>query len=53
MRGRRSFGALVGLAMIGLGVLILLAMVLPAGFWWVVFGLGLIGGGWGCCRRRW
>ena len=53
MRGRRPLGALIGLAMIGLGVLILLAMVLPAGFWWFVLGLGLIGGGWGCCRRRW
>ena len=53
MRGQRPFGVLLGLAMIGLGVLILLAMLLPAGVWWFLLALGLLGGGFGCCRRRW
>ena len=34
-----------GLAAIGLGVVILLALVLPAGFWWFLCGAALIGFG--------
>ena len=40
--GRRF---LWGCAAIGLGVLILLALILPPGFWWFLGGAALIGFG--------
>jgi len=52
MRGWRSFGGLIGFLMIVLGVLILFAMLLPAGFWWFLFGVALIAGGYCCANRR-
>jgi len=45
MRKRRSGGSLIGLAAVVLGLVILLSMVLPAGFWWFMLGVGLICGG--------
>jgi len=41
-RGRRC---LWGLVAIILGVMILLALVLPSGFWWFLAAAVLIGGG--------
>lgn len=43
MRWGRRF--IFGFAAIGLGVVILLALVLPAGFWWFLCGAALIGFG--------
>ena len=48
-RGRR---VVFGLAAIGLGFVILLALILPAGFWWFLCAAALIGFGIGylrCC----
>ena len=39
-RGRRCFW---GCGEIAAGVVILMALVLPAGFWWFLLGVGLIG----------
>jgi len=39
-RGR--LGCVLGAALIVIGVLIILSMLLPSGFWWLVLGLGLI-----------
>ena len=44
--------ALFGFALIVFGVLILFAMLLPAGFWWFIFGVALIAGGFCCANRR-
>ncbi len=52
MRGWRSFGGLIGFLMIVLGVLIVFAMLLPAGFWWFIFGISLIVAGFCCANRR-
>ena len=41
MRWGRRF--LWGCTAIGAGVVILLALILPAGFWWFLFGAALIG----------
>ncbi len=32
----------VGRCIIGLGVLIILALILPGGFWWFILGVALI-----------
>ncbi len=41
MRWGRRF--LWGCIAIGMGIFILLALLLPAGFWWFLLGAGLIG----------
>ena len=51
MRRGRPYGGALGFALIVLGILILLAMVLPSGFWWFLFGMALICGGCWMCRR--
>ena len=40
-RGRHAQNTF-GLILIALGVLIILSMVLPAGFWWLALGVGLV-----------
>ena len=52
MRRGRPLGALIGFLMIVLGVLILFTMLLPAGFWWFMFGVALIACGFCCANRR-
>ena len=52
MRKWRPLGAAIGFVMIVLGVLILFAMLLPAGFWWFMFGVALIASGFCCANRR-
>jgi uncharacterized membrane protein HdeD (DUF308 family) len=52
MRRGRPIGALCGFLMIVLGVLILFAMLLPAGFWWFMFGVALIVSGFCCANQR-
>ena len=39
---RRGSGCILGVASIVIGVLIILAMVLPSGFWWLILGAALI-----------
>ena len=41
-RGRPGFN-LMSLVMVFVGILIILALVLPSGFWWFILGAGLIG----------
>ena len=52
MRGWRPLGAMIGFLMIVVGVLILFAMLLPAGFWWFLIGVSLIVSGFCCANRR-
>ena len=52
MRRWRPLGAMIGFLMVVLGVLILFAMLLPAGFWWCLFGVCLIASGFCCLNRR-
>ena len=42
MRRRGRVGCIFGGALIVFGVLIILSMLLPSGFWWLILGLGLI-----------
>jgi len=49
-RGRKTGNPLGGL-MIAAGVLILMSLVLPEGFWWFLLGMGLICCGFWCCRH--
>ena len=44
---RRGWGrrCLLGCCAIGLGAVILLALIVPAGFWWFLAGAALIAGG--------
>ena len=42
MRGRRPWPNTLGLICVALGVLVILSMVLPSGFWWLLLGIGLI-----------
>ena len=42
---RRGRCGLLGFAAVGIGVLILLALVLPSEFWWFFLAAGLIGAG--------
>ncbi len=51
MRRGRVNGNLLGLILIAAGATILLAMVLPAGFWWFILGMALIVCGCWLCRR--
>lgn len=52
MRGKRpgSLGPL-SILLIVLGVLIILALVLPSGFWWLLLGVVMIVLGLQLCRR--
>lgn len=43
--GRRPCGPLSGWIAIAVGVLILLGMLLPSGFWWILCAAALICGG--------
>lgn len=52
MRRGRPFGGAVGFILIVIGVVIVLAMVLPPGFWWFIFGMALIAAGFCCANRR-
>ena len=52
MRRGRPFGGLPGFLMIVIGVLILLAMLLPASFWWFIIGVALIACGFYCVNKR-
>ena len=45
MRWHHPILKLIGIAMIVVGMLILFARVLPAGFWWFCVGAGLVAGG--------
>jgi len=50
---RRGFcGRLAAFLCIVVGVVILFAMVLPAGFWWFLLGVALIVAGFYCANRR-
>ncbi len=53
MRGRNHRGGLGPFCtcLIILGVLIILALVLPSGFWWLMLGVVLIVLGMQLCRR--
>lgn len=42
---RRNAWNLWGLIAIGAGVVIILSIVLPTSFWWIVLAVALIGGG--------
>ena len=42
MRKGRPAQGLIGLILVALGILIILWMILPSGFWWLVLGIGLI-----------
>ncbi len=42
MRRRHERGNVIGYAAIGIGVLILLSLILPRGFWWFALGAALI-----------
>ena len=50
---RRGRCGLWGLAAIGLGLIILLALILPSEFWWFFLAAGLIGLGIWCLRCCW
>ena len=42
MRKRHSGGGLVGLVMLLVGIIIIMALILPTGFWWFILGAVLI-----------
>ena len=42
MGRRRRPRLLLGVFLIAVGAIIILSMILPAGFWWFILGLGLI-----------
>jgi uncharacterized membrane protein len=42
---RRNGLQIIGITSIALGILILLAILLPSGFWWIVLAIALIVGG--------
>jgi fatty acid desaturase len=43
-KGRKGLN-IIGIISIALGILILLAILLPSGFWWIVLAIALIVGG--------
>lgn len=45
MRRRGRGGCVLGIIAIAAGVLIILAMLLPTGFWWLALGAALIAAG--------
>ena len=47
MRGGRN--RVCGCISIGIGIVILLALILPTNFWWFFLGAALICGGYGLC----
>ena len=47
---RKSPCSIIAIAAIAAGVIIILAMVLPAQFWWYVLAVALICGGIWLCR---
>ena len=51
MRRRGPYPFSFGCAMIALGIVILLALVLPSKFWWFLAGAGLVAIG-VCLSRR-
>lgn len=42
MRRRRSVHNNFGMILVALGVLIILWLILPSGFWWLALGIGLV-----------
>lgn len=50
MYKRRRWRHWIGIFCIAAGILIILGMVLPAGFWWFVLGVILIAAGIWCIR---
>lgn len=52
MRRPCRHGNLLGYVLIALGLIILLSMFLPAGFWWFVLGTGFLCAGLALVRRR-
>ncbi len=51
MRRGRPVQNVIGIVMVLLGVFILLAMILPSGFWWIILAIGLIILGFNWARR--
>ena len=47
---KRPTQNLMGILLLTIGILILIAKILPAGVWWVLIALGLIGLGLHWCR---
>ena len=52
MRRWRPAGAVLGFLMLVLGVLIVFALLLPAGFWWFLLGDVLLACGFCGANRR-
>ena len=50
MYNRRRIRCLLGIFCIVVGILIILRMILPAGFWWFILGVALIAAGVWCVR---
>ncbi len=50
---RKHCGSLLGNICIAAGVMIVLALILPSGFWWLLVGAGLICFGIYLDRRCW
>ena len=51
MRKRQKSTRIIGWAAITAGIVVLLSMILPAGFWWFMLGVALISAG--ICVNRW
>ncbi len=45
MRGHRNRGSLIGCISIAAGLAVILSLLLPTGFWWFLFGTGLVAAG--------
>ena len=41
----------IGMCIVGLGVLVIMALILPTNFWWFVLGVGLIALGIFVCKK--
>lgn len=50
MHKQRRIRCLLGIFCIVVGILIILSMILPAGFWWFALGVALIAAGIWCVR---
>ena len=50
---RKHCGSLLGNICIVVGIMIVLALILPSGFWWLLLGAGLIGFGIYLDRHCW
>ena len=44
-RRRRNNGPIIGWLVLAAGITVLLALILPAGFWWFALAVALIVGG--------